>query len=188
MTDDNPVVIPVEVHDNIIPAGPNGEKPEKALENYVKVIFKAGTGGTVSGDLVYYVSPEVEVDMTESAGKIKKTPEVGYISGDWDTSETKKLKATFTAKETEFTFNFKKTDDIVEKTDDNVKKPDGFVTVRFLTNKNGTLTGVTTYYVNPTAGKKMSEITDPTITANDGYKVGNPKWRPDLAADTEAIT
>lgn len=187
-TNDNPVIIPVEVHKNIIPEVIPGQEPEGAMDNYVKVTFKAGTGGTLSGYLVYYVSPEVEVDMTESAGKIKKTPEVGYISGDWDTSETKKLKATFTAKETEFTFNFKKTGDIVEKTDDNVKKPDGFVTVRFLTNKNGTLTGVTTYYVNPKAGKKMTDITAPTITANDGYKVGSPKWKPDLAADTEAIT
>lgn len=187
-TDKDPVVIPVEVHKNIIPAGPNGEKPEKALENYVKVIFKAGTGGTVSGNLVYYVSPEVEVDLTEVAGKIEKKPNVGYISGNWDTSETKKLKAKFTAKETEFTFNFTETKDIVEKIDEKTKKPDGYVTVRFLTNKNGTLTGTTTYYVNPEAKKKMTDINAPTITANDGYKVGSPKWKPDLAADTADIT
>lgn len=161
-TKDNPVVIPVEVHKNIIPEAPGGQKPKDAMDNYVKVIFKAGEGGTVSGDTVYYVSPEVEVDMTDSAGKIKKTPEVGYISGDWDTSETKKLKDTF-KDQTEFTFSFTKTKDIVEKTDDNVKKPDGYVEVIFKTEdeNKGKLDGdklVKIYYVNPKADIKLVEL------------------------------
>ena len=67
-------------------------------------------------------------------------------------------------------------------------KPEGYVTVRFLTNKNGTLTGQTTYYVNPKAGKKMSDITPlPTIKANDGYKVATPNWKPDFTNDTSEI-
>ena len=149
-TNDNPVVIPVEVHDNIIPAGPNGGKPEKALENYVKVIFKAGEGGTVSGDTVYYVSPEVEVDLTESAGKITKIPDVGYVNGDWDTTEIKKLKGTF-KEQTEFTFKFTKTKDIVEKTDDNVKKPDGYITVTLIPTDKATYATNKVYFVNPKA-------------------------------------
>lgn len=161
-TNDNPVVIPVEVHKNIIPEAPGGQRPKEALDNYVKVIFKEGKGGSVSGNLVYYVSPEVEVDMTDSAGKIKKTPEVGYISGDWDTSETKKLKDTF-KDQTEFTFSFTKTKDIVEKTDDNVKKPDGYVEVIFKTEdeNKGKLDGdklVKIYYVNPKADIKLVEL------------------------------
>ncbi|MDB8825914.1 InlB B-repeat-containing protein, partial [Peptostreptococcus anaerobius] len=40
-TNDNSVVIPVEVHKNIIPEAPGGQKPKDALDNYVKVIFKA---------------------------------------------------------------------------------------------------------------------------------------------------
>lgn len=195
-TNGNPVVIPVEVHDNIIPAGPNGEKPEKALKNYVKVIFKAGTGGTLSGDLVYYVSPEVEVDMTESAGNITKKPDVGYISGDWDTSETKKLKATFTDKETEFTFNFTKTADIVEKTDESTKKPDGYVQVTFKTeDKNkGKLEGdklVKIYYVNPKADIKLGKtagdkiLVVPTPKANTNYVFD--KWQ-EAIDETNPIT
>lgn len=66
-------------------------------------------------------------------------------------------------------------------------KPDGYVTVRFLTNKNGTLTGTVTYYVNPKAGKKMSDITAPTIKANDGYKVATPNWKPDFRNDSSEI-
>ncbi|MBS6524876.1 MAG: InlB B-repeat-containing protein [Peptoniphilaceae bacterium] len=169
-TNDKPVEIPVEVHKNIIPEAPGGQKPKDALENYVKVIFKAGTGGTVSGDLVYYVSPEVEADMTASAGKITKTPSVGYINGDWNTSETKKLKDTFKA-DTEFTFNFVKTDDIVEKTDDpNQVIPKGYVKVTFKTEAEakGKLEGdklVKIYYVNPKADIKLVELTgDQTAT------------------------
>ncbi len=176
-TNDNPVVIPVEVHKNIIPEVIPGQKPEGAMDNYVKVIFKAGEGGSLTGDLVYYVSPEVEVDMTESAGKVTKTPDVGYISGDWDTSETKKLKDIFKA-ETEFTFNFKKDKDIVEKTDDpNQEIPKGYVKVTFKTDGNGTVNGkdVIIYYVNPDAGIKLGKtagdkiLVVPTPTANANY-------------------
>ena len=166
-TDKDPVVIPVEVHKNIIPEAPGGQKPKDALDNYVKVIFKAGTGGTVSGDLVYYVSPEVEVDMTASAEKITKTPSVGYINGDWNTNETKKLKDTFKA-DTEFTFNFVKTDDIVEKTDDSVKKPEGYVTVKFTAGENGKIKGGDkTYYVNPEANIKLVDKDKATAGAKN---------------------
>ena len=166
-TDEKPVEIPVEVHKNIIPANPDGTKPKDALDNYVKVTFKAGTGGTVSGDLVYYVSPEVEVDMTASAEKITKTPSVGYINGDWNTNETKKLKDTFKA-DTEFTFNFVKTDDIVEKTDDSVKKPEGYVTVKFTAGENGKIKGGDkTYYVNPEANIKLVDKDKATAGAKN---------------------
>lgn len=163
-TNDSPVVIPVEVHKNIIPEAPGGQRPKDALDNYVKVIFTAGEGGTVSGDLVYYVSPEVEVDMTESAGKVTKKADIGYINGDWDTSETKKLKDTFKA-ETEFTFNFVKDKDIVEKIDDpNQKVPEGYVTVTFKTEdvNKGKVDGKDkkVYYVNPKADIKLVKLAD----------------------------
>ncbi|EGS33701.1 hypothetical protein HMPREF9489_1017 [Finegoldia magna SY403409CC001050417] len=168
-TNENPVVIPVEIHENIIPAGPNGEKPEKALENYVKVIFKAGTGGkldkTLTGNFVYYVSPEVTVDMTGEADKISKTPDTGYIvnGGEWKNKDNKDLKGTFTEAETVFEYNFKKSTDIVEKVDENTKKPDGYVTVIFRADDHGKLEGDKTekiYYVNPKAGIKLIELAD----------------------------
>ncbi|WP_060799645.1 S-layer homology domain-containing protein [Peptoniphilus harei] len=162
-TNDNPVVIPVEVHKNIIPEAPGGQRPKDAMDNYVKVIFKAGEGGSLSGDTVYYVSPEVEVDMTESAKSITKTPDTGYIvNGEkWNNKDKKTLKGTFTDPETEFVFNFEKSTDIVEKTSDDVKKPDGFVTVIFRADENGNLEGNVTekiYYVNPKAGIKLVEL------------------------------
>ena len=167
-TNDNPVVIPVEVHDNIIPAKADGSKPEKALDNYVKVIFKAGEGGTVSGDLIYYVSPEVEVDMTDSAKAVTKTPEVGYfVNGEkWTNKDKKTLKDTFKDTETEFVFTFDKSKDIVEKTDDpNQVIPKGYVKVTFKTEdeNKGKIAGDVKekiYYVNPKADIKLVELAD----------------------------
>ena len=186
-TNDNPVVIPVEVHKNIIPEAPGGQRPKDAMDNYVKVIFKAGEGGTVSGDLVYYVSPEVEVDMTESAGKVTKTPSVGYfVNGEqWTNKDKKALKGTFTDPETEFVFNFDKSKDIVEKTDDpNQVIPKDYVTVTFKTEDEakGKVGGKDKkiYYVNPKAGITLKVLDDgetatekqlavPTYTANTNY-------------------
>ena len=168
-TNDNPVIIPVEVHKNIIPEAPGGQKPKDAMDNYVKVIFKAGEGGkledTLNGNFIYYVSPEVEVDMTEISGKIKKTPETGYfVNGEkWKNKDNKALKGTFTDAETVFEFVFDKSTDIVEKTSDDVKKPDGYVTVIFRADDHGKLEGDKTekiYYVNPKAGIKLIELAD----------------------------
>ena len=183
-TNDNPVVIPVEVHKNIIPEAPGGQRPKDALDNYVKVIFKAGTGGSLSGDLVYYVSPEVEVDMTESAGKITKTPDIGYIvNGEkWTNTANKALKGTFTDAETEFVFNFDKSKDIVEKTDDpNQVIPEGYVKVTFKTEdeNKGKLEGDVKekiYYVNPKAEIKLVELADGK-TATD-KQLAVPKTAP----------
>ena len=181
-TNDNPVIIPVEVHKNIIPEVIPGQKPEGALENYVKVIFKAGEGGSLAGNLVYYVSPEVEVNMTESADKITKTPSTGYISGDWDTSETKKLKAKFTAEETVFTFNFTKSEDIVEKTDDpNQVIPEGYVKVTFRADANGKLEGDKTekiYFVNPKADIKLVKLAEGQTAGEKQLAV--PKTLPNI--------
>lgn len=156
-SDANPVLVPVEVHDNIVPSY-DGEMPEGALNNYVKISFKAGTGGTISdkNKKAYYVSPEVEVDLTKIAGDITKTPDTGYINDSWD----KDLKGKF-SQETIFTFGFKKLPDIVEVTDDSVKKPKDYAEVIFQTDGNGTLDKgkeKITYYVNPKAGIKIVEL------------------------------
>ncbi|WP_304140441.1 cell wall-binding repeat-containing protein [Finegoldia magna] len=153
-TKDKPVEVPVEVHKNIIPEAPGGQRPKDALDNYVKVIFKAGTGGTVSGNLVYYVSPEVEVNMTSQAEAVTKTPEVGYfVNGEkWTNKDDKTLKGTFTDPETEFVFNFDKSKDIVEKTDDpNQVIPKGYVKVTLIPTDKATDATKKVYFVNPKA-------------------------------------
>lgn len=181
---DNPLIIPVEVHKNIIPSY-DGNKPEGALGNYVKITFKAGTGGTISDEKkkAYYVSPEVQVDMTSLANAITKTPDTGYIKDNWD----KELKAKF-ENDTVFTFNFKKTKDIVEKTDDSVEKPKDYVELIFSTDGNGKLDNnkdKIVYYVNPEAGIKIvngtagdKQISVPKPTANANYEFET--WREEL--------
>ena len=183
-SNDNPVIVPVEVHKNIIPSY-DGNMPEGALDNYVKITFKAGTGGTITDGKkkAYYVSPEVEVDMTSIAEAITKTPDTGYVKDNWD----KELKGKF-ENDTEFTFKFTKTDDIVEKTDDSVEKPEGYAELIFSTDGNGKLDenkDKITYYVNPKAGIKIvngtagdKQISVPTPKANPNYEF--EKWREDL--------
>ena len=189
-TNDKPLEVPVEVHKNIIPEAPGGQKPKDALDNYVKVIFKAGTGGkfedTLTGNFIYYVSPEVEVDMTEISGKIKKTPDTGYfVNGEkWNNKDNKALKGTFTEDETVFEFVFDKSTDIVEKTSDDIKKPDGYVTVTFRADDHGKLEGNKTekiYYVNPKAGIKLVELAE-------GQKVGEKQLAvPKTVADENYV-
>ena len=179
-TDKDPVVIPVEVHKNIIPEAPGGQRPKDALDNYVKVIFKAGEGGSLSGDLVYYVSPEVEVDMTESAGKVTKTPSVGYfVNGEkWTNKDNKTLKGTFTDPVTEFVFNFDKSKDIIEKTDDpNQVIPEGYVKVTFKTDGNGQVGGKDEkiYFVNPNAGIKLKVLGEGETATDKQLAVPAPK-------------
>ena len=182
-TNENPVVIPVEVHKNIIPEAPGGQRPKDAMDNYVKVIFKAGTGGTVSGDLVYYVSPEVEVDMTDSAKAVTKTPSVGYfVNGEkWTNKDKKALKGTFADLETEFIFTFDKSTDIVEKTDDpNQVIPKGYVKVTFKTEdeNKGKLEGDVKekiYYVNPKADIKLKVLGENETATDKQLVVPTPK-------------
>lgn len=186
-SNDNPLTVPVEVHKNIIPSY-DGKMPEGALKNYVKITFKAGEGGTITDGKkqAYFVSPEVEVDMTSIAEAITKNPNTGYINGDWDTSK-KKLKDTFTT-DTKFIFNFKKTDDIVKVTDSGVQKPKDYAELIFSTDGNGKLDDnkdKITYYVNPKAGIKIvngtagdKQISVPTPKANSNYEF--EKWREDL--------
>ena len=181
-TNDNPIEVPVKVHEPIVKANPDGSKPEEAMKNYVKVTFKAGKGGSVSGDLVYYVSPEVEVDMTDTAKAITKTPNIGYfVNGEkWTNTNNKTLKGKFTDPETEFVFNFDKSKDIVEKSNDpNQVIPEGYVKVTFKTDGNGKVNGkdVIIYYVNPKAGIKLGKkatadnktLVVPTPTANKKF-------------------
>ena len=164
-TDTDPIEIPVEVHKNIIPEAPGGERPKDALDNYVKVILKAGEGGkfenTLTNEFVYYVSPDVEADMTEEAEKIKKIPDTGYIvnGGTW----TPEIKSEKIEAEKTYIFNFKKSIDIVEKTEPNQKAPDGYVTVTFKAEENGKYGKLEgdivekVYYVNPKAGIKLGK-------------------------------
>ena len=61
--------------------------------------------------------------------------------------------------------------------------PNSFVSVEFKEGTKGSISGTTKYWVNPNAGKKLSDIVHPTVTATEGWK--HTGWD---KADTTAIT
>ena len=130
-------------------------------EGYKTVTFKADDNGTVSGTLVYYVNPNLEVDLSSHAdNSITKTANTGYTAegGTWTNKEGKKLKDTF-KDNTEFIYHFQKIKDIIA-IDENTVRPEGYVLVTFKADDNGMLEGgkkEIKYYVNPKAGIKLVE-------------------------------
>ena len=86
---------------------------------------------------------------------------------------------------------YEKLPDVIPSTGN--EKSDGYVTVTFETGANGTLDGETKYYVNPKVNpaKTMAEIKQPTIKANQGFNVADPKWKDAegnaLATETKII-
>ena len=143
---------------------------ETPIKDYVKVIFQIkGEGGKIKEGEVetYYVNPEKKVIVTSP----KLETEIGYKFKGWD-KDTSKL-TQYTEKETIITGTFEKIADIIPEIDEDGKpndKPKGYVEVIFEKGKHGVLEGITKYYVNPKAGKKLKEIKHPEIKANNGYE------------------
>ena len=175
-TEDETITAEYTSKDDIIPQK-NTDGSDKP-EGYVTVTFKADANGSLSGTTVYYVKPNVEVDLTNTANAIGKKADVGYTAegGTWD----KALKATFT-KDAEFTFNFVKLDDVIPKTtDDESEKPEGYVIVKFIPTANAQDPTEKVYYVNPKVNVKLP-IADPVgkeVTDQSGtkYKFNFKLW------------
>lgn len=156
----------------------NGELNRKP-DNYVPVTFESDGNGTLSGETKYYVNPAKEVDLTDYAAAITKTPKVGFkAEGKWDPEQ---LKNTF-ATATKFVFRFTPYDDVIEVKPNEPKpiKPDGYVEVTFKADENGKLSGTTLYYVNPT--KKVT-LTPPHTIGNTGYVFA--AWSQDVTKETQ---
>ena len=165
--------------DDIIPQK-NTDGSDKP-DGYHTVTFKPDANGSLSGTLVYYVKPKVDVDLTSTAEAITKNPKLGYTAdgGTWAPVITKKQ---YTDDET-YAFTFKKLPAIIPETDEEGntnKKPEGYVTVKFATNDSGSLEGNTIYYVNPKARKTMEDkdIIPPKIHPNAEWKLKTPNWNP----------
>lgn len=143
---------------------------ETPIKDYVKVIFQIkGEGGKIKEGEVetYYVNPEKKVIVTSP----KLETEIGYKFKGWDKDTSKPTQ--YTEKETIITGTFEKIADIIPEIDEDGKpndKPKGYVEVIFEKGKHGVLEGITKYYVNPKAGKKLKEIKHPEIKANNGYE------------------
>ena len=159
-------VITAEYEDlgNIIPQK-NTDGSDKP-EGYHTVTFKS-VNGSLEGTTTYYVKPNVEVDLTDTANAITKKADVGYTAegGTWD----KPLKATFDDGYV-ITFTFKELEDVIE--DKGQEKPEGYVTVKFIPTANALDSKEKVYYVNPKANVTLP-IADPVgkeVTDESGTK------------------
>ncbi|MFR9297070.1 MAG: InlB B-repeat-containing protein, partial [Aedoeadaptatus pacaensis] len=156
-----------EALDDVIPQK-NTDGSDKP-NGYVTVKFKA-VNGSLEGTTTYYVNGQKEVDLTNTAKNITKNPNVGYTAdgGTWSPAIASK---TYTS-DAEYTFNFKKLDDVIPATN-GATKPEGYVTVKFLAGPDGSLVGGDKiYYVNPLKGVKIgsADIPVPKTTPEKDYE------------------
>ena len=188
----------------VVPKDPeqpfNPENPDDANnsqttpDGYVRVIFDAGEGGTfgqyAGGQAKVKVAYDVKADQTWAVVTAPVvTANVGYEAKAGAELWSPELPAgTETVTAGTYTAQYTKLDDVIPGTDDNgdpVEKPDGYVTVTFAKGDHGTLTGVSTYYVNPEAANVT--VTAPTVTADTGYTFTG--WDPAVATSyTQDVT
>ena len=117
-------------------------------DGYVTVTFKA-INGTTSGQTVFYVNGEKEIDLTNTAKGISKKANIGYTDEgvNWSPAITNKK---YTDK-AEYTFTFKPLADVIEKINGNTKKPEGYITVKLIPTDKATDKTEKVYFVNPKA-------------------------------------
>nr|WP_311444622.1 S-layer homology domain-containing protein [Ezakiella coagulans] len=146
-TADTTITAQYTERDNIVPQEKT-DGSDKPL-GYITVTFKTDANGSLSGTTVYYVKPNVDINLTNKADNITKNPNVGYTAegGTWKNSDSKNLKDTFD-KDTEFVFNFAERPDVI-KEKPGVTKPDGYVTVKFIPTNKATDPTEKVYFVNP---------------------------------------
>ena len=153
--------------------------------DYIAVTFAQGDHGTIAENKTYYVFKGVE--MKAALGAPEVTPNKDWKHTGWDPALATKYDS-----KTEHKAQYSYTGEDVVPQKPGEEKPDvpaDFVKVEFKAGDNGTFEKVegkdqtTIFWVNPTAKKKVSDLTKPTVTANDGWK--HTGWD---KADTEEIT
>ena len=150
--------------DNIIPQEKtdNSDRPN----GYVTVTFKSDANGTLSGTTVYYVKPNVDINLTDTAKAIRKNPNTGYTAegGTWSPAIAKQqYKA-----DAEYEFKFKALQDVIEKIDENTKKPEGYINVKLIPTDKATDKTEKVYFVNP-----LKEVTITNKPEGKKEKVNN---------------
>ena len=164
------VEVPITVEKNVVPQ--TGTKKPTVPDNYVKVEFviDPATGGKIADKetKIYYVNPNQKVTIPQP----KTKADTGYSFDKWDIDTTTAKK--YTAEITTVKGSFTKGNDIIPSINDDGSKnnkPHGYVTVTFDKGAHGKeITGETVYYVNPDAGKKLSDIADkPKVTPDTGF-------------------
>ena len=142
----------------------SGDISKVPVPDYVKVEFKPGTNGTLTGTTDYWIKPGVEVTIPAPG----VDPKVGYKFDKWDNPLTVTRQAgvdTYT-----ITATYADEQPVIPKTKpDDSEKPKGYVTVTFTTDGNGSLEGTTTYFVNP---NKEADFTQTVANMAKKPKIG----------------
>ena len=144
--------------DNIIPG--DQTKPD----GYFTVTFKA-ENGSLTGTTTYYVKPNVDIDLTNTANAITKRPNVGFTAdgGTWSPT-IGSMKYTSNA---EYTFTFKALPDVIEIIGGK-PRPEGYVRVDVIPTYFAKDPTEKSYWVNPN-----KEVTIPPMAiqpVNDSVK------------------
>lgn len=198
-----PEALPYDIGTDITIAGGNNLKKDNAVLAGWKIgdkIYKPGEKFTINEDTTATAVWEaglhtVEFD-TDGAGHIpsqkvkhgEKITEVtnpqknGYFFTGW-TLDGQPFNPETDVVTKDITLVAQYSKDIIPQEGDNKPEgvPNSFVLVEFKPGNNGNLTGTTKYWVNPAAGKKLSDIVHPSVSANEEWK--NTGW--DKAEDTE---
>ncbi|MDU7152015.1 MAG: hypothetical protein E6312_08065, partial [Peptoniphilus grossensis] len=130
--------------------------------DYVKVTFSAGDHGTIAENKTYYVFKGVTMASTLGAPEV--TPNTGWTHNGWDPELATKYdsKQTHTAQ-----YEYSGENVVPQPGDTKPDVPADFVKVEFKAGDNGTFEKVegkdqtTIFWVNPTAKKKVSDLTKP---------------------------
>ena len=143
------------------------------VAGYVKVEFKQGDHGTLQGDVNLWVKPEVEVNLPAPTVK----PGVGYKFKNWN--KGLKVKLDKNSQTHTITAQYEALENIIP---GDQTKPEGYKEVKFKV-VNGTVTGTTTFYVNPNVEVDLTSTANSiNKKANVGYTAEGVKWAPAITS------
>ena len=130
---------------------PKVDDNTKKPAGYVTVTFDKGANGKeITGTTVYFVDPNKQVTLQAPT----VIPNTGWKQKDgtkaWDSALTQK----FTAENTKITAQYTEEAKVIP---GDQAKPEGYVTITFKPDGNGTLSGTTSYHVNPNVEVNLTE-------------------------------
>lgn len=138
-------------------------------DGYFTVTFDKGEHGKLSGKTVYYVKPNTQVTVPAPT----VTPNTGWKQKDGNDAWDKALTQTFTG-DTTITAQYSPLENIIP---GDQTKPEGYVTVTFVSDGNGTLSGTTVYYVNPNEKVNLTDKANAiTKNPNVGFTEEGGAW------------
>ena len=138
-------------------------------DGYFTVTFDKGEHGELTGKTVYYVKPNTQVTVPAPT----VTPNTGWKQKDGNDAWDKDLTQTFTG-DTTITAQYSPLENIIP---GDQTKPEGYVTVTFVSDGNGSLSGTTVYYVNPNEKVNLTDKANAiTKNPNVGFTEEGGAW------------